>query len=202
VDIARLVVSHYFDRNAAEYTIGLLLTSKRASEAGVALSLVDLLVKAGAKFDLNAPDVLSMPLLNVAPATAEALVQRGAKMDIRHAAGLGSVDVLKNMLAERVDPALLEEALAFACIRGQTEAASLLSKHGARGDVLVTPGGQTPRTALHEAANRGHLDIVKILLANGADASIVEPRWGGTPAGWAEHGGHPETAAMLKNVAV
>jgi hypothetical protein len=199
LDIARLLVSRDFDRNVAEYTIGLLLTSRRASEAGVALPLVDLLVKAGAKFDLDSPDVLAMPLLNVAPATAEALVQRGAKMDIRYAAGLGNVEVLKNMLAERIEPAMLEEVLAFACIRGQTEAAALLLHHGAKGDVLVTPGGQTPRTALHEAANRGHLDIVKILLANGADANIIEPRWGGTPAGWAEHGGHPEAAAMLRN---
>ena len=197
LDIARLLISRDFDPKAGEYTIGLLLTSKRASEAGVALPLVDLLVKAGAKFDLNAPDVLGLPLLNVAPETAEALVRRGAKMDIRHAAGLGKVEILRSMLAEEIEPVMLEEALAYASIRGQTEAAALLLQHGATGDVLVTPGGQTPRTALHEAANRGHAGIVKLLLTNGADTRVVEPRWGGTPAGWAEHGGHPEIAAML-----
>jgi hypothetical protein len=197
LDIARLLISRDFDPNASEYTIGLLLTSRRASEAGVALPLVDLLVKAGAKFDLDAPDVLGLPLLNVAPGTAEALVQRGAKMDIRHAAGLGKIEVMKKMLAEKIEPAMLEEALTYASIRGQKESAALLLQHGARGDVLVTPGGQTPRTALHEAANRGHVDIVKLLIARGADATIVEPRWGGTAAGWAEHGGHPEIAAML-----
>ena len=200
LEIARLLISRDFDPKAAEYTVGLLLTSRRASEAGVALPLVDLLVKAGAKFDLSAPDVLGLPLLNVAPETAEALVQRGAKMDIRHAAGLGKIEVVKSMLVEKMEPAMLEEALAYASIRGQTEAAGLLSQHGARGDVLVTPGGQTPRTALHEAANRGHADIVKLLLARGADTRVVEPRWGGTPAGWAEHGGHLEIAAMLANV--
>jgi hypothetical protein len=197
LDIARLLISRDFDPKAGEYTIGLLLTSKRASEAGVALPLVDLLVKAGAKFDLNAPDVLGLPLLNVAPETAEALVRRGAKMDIRHAAGLGRIEILRSMLAEEIEPVMLEEALAYASIRGQTEAAALLLQHGATGDVLVTPGGQTPRTALHEAANRGHAGIVKLLLTNGADTRVVEPRWGGTPAGWAEHGGHPEIAAML-----
>lgn len=199
LDVARLLISRDFDPKAAEYTIELLLTSKRASEAGVALPLIDLLVNSGAKFDLDAPDVLGMPLLNVAPATAEALVGRGAKMDIRHAAALGRIEVMRSLLAETMAPAVLEEALVFACMRGQTEAAALLSGHGARGDVLVTPGGQTPRTALHEAANRGHLDIVEILLGNGANASIVEPRWGGTPAGWAEHGGHPDVARMLRN---
>ncbi|MGD0297494.1 MAG: ankyrin repeat domain-containing protein [Bryobacteraceae bacterium] len=197
LDIARLLISRDFDAKAAEYTLGLLLTSRRASEAGVALPLVDLLVKAGAEFDLNAPDVLGLPLLNAAPETAEALVQRGARMDIRHAAGLGKIDVLKSMLAEKIEPAMLEEALAYASIRGQREAAALLLQHGARGDVLVTPGGRTPRTALHEAANRGHVDIVKLLIARGADATVVEPEWGGTPAGWAEFGGHPEVAEML-----
>lgn len=198
LDGARLLVRRGFDAKDAERTIGLLLTSRRASEAGVALQLVELLVKAGARFDPAAPGVLDMPLLNVAPATAEALVRRGARMDIRHAAGLGDLAAMARLLAAAVGPAMLEEALVYACIRGQGAAASLLLRHGARGDVLVTPGGQTPRTALHEAANRGYLDIVEALLDAGADGSIVEPRWGGTAAGWAEHGGHAEIAALLR----
>jgi Ankyrin repeats (3 copies) len=75
-----------------------------------------------------------------------------------------------------VAPALLEEALAFACIRGHTPAAEWLVRHGARGDVLVAPGGTTPRTALHDAANRGHRQIVELLLASGADCTVAEPR--------------------------
>lgn len=163
------------------------------------MPLIDLLAIAGAKFDLTTPDILGLPLLNLAPGTAEELVRRGAKMDIRHAAALGNLEALKTMLTEKTSPAMLEEALAYACIRGQKEAAGLLLQHGAKGDILVTPGGQTPRTALHEAANRGYLDIVKILLDRGASASIIEPQWGGTAAGWAEHGGHPEAAALLRN---
>ncbi len=199
LDVARLLIHRGFDPAVAEHTIGLLLTSKRASEAGVALPLVDLLLAAGAKFDLDAPDVLGMPLLNVAPATAEALVRRGARMDVRHAAALGRIEALQALLAAApAAPGLLEEALAYACIRGQAAAATLLLRHGAKGDVLVAPGGQTPRTALHEAANRGHLDLVRILLGAGASAAIVEPRWAGTAAGWAAHGGHPEVAALLR----
>jgi ankyrin repeat protein len=200
--VTRLLLDRGADPNAATgggaTTIGLLLTSRQASEAGVALPLVDLLRAAGARCDEDDASILSAPLLNAAPATARELVRRGAKMDLRHAAGLGRLDVLEPLLASGAKPAMREEALAFACIRGETAAARMLVAHGARGDLLVAPGGRTPRTALHEAANRGHRDIVQLLLEHGADPGVVEPHFGGTPAGWAEHGGHAELAAVLR----
>jgi hypothetical protein len=200
LDVARILISKGVDQKDAQYTNGLLITSRQASEAKVAVPLIDLLTAAGAIFDLGDPEILSSPLLNVAPETAKALIQRGAKADIRHAAGLGDVALLKEMLSEPVEQALLEEALAFACIRGQLEAVKLLIGKGARGDVLLRPGGRmTPRTSLHEAANRGYVEIVRLLMANGADATVVEPRWGGTAAGWAEAGGHFELANSLRN---
>jgi hypothetical protein len=202
VEVARALLDHGSDPNAATddggTTIGLILTSRQASEAGVALPLIDLLRAAGARDDLAAPDALTQPLLEGAPATAAGLVRRGAAMDIRHAAGLGRLDELEAQLAEDDDPRNREEALAFACVRGQEGAVRLLLRHGTRGDILVTPGGRSPRTALHEAANRGHLAIVELLIGNGADATVVEPRWGGTPSGWADHGGHSEIAALLR----
>jgi ankyrin repeat protein len=60
-----------------------------------------------------------------------------------------------------------------------------------RGAVLMTHRGRSPCTALHEAAHRGYLEIVKLLLENGADATVVEPRW-------AEHDGNLEIAALLR----
>ncbi|HMI58919.1 MAG TPA: hypothetical protein VK511_12775, partial [Gemmatimonadaceae bacterium] len=164
VEVAGVLVSRHFDRKAAEYTIGLLLTSKQASEAEVALPLIDLLARTGAHFDVRSDDVLSAPLLNHAPETARALARRGAPMELRHAAALGEIDALSRMLAARVAQSALDDALIFACIRDQCEAAALLLDRGAKGDVLLTPGGQTPRTALHEAANRGFAELVEMLL--------------------------------------
>jgi ankyrin repeat protein len=202
LDLARLLLAHGADPNATTdagaTTVRLLLTSQQASEAGVALPLIDLLSAAGAPFDLDDPELLTAPLLNAAPATAAALVKRGARADLRHAAGLGQLDLLDVLLAEPSNPHLLDEALAFACVRGQEGAVRLLLQGGARADVLLTHGGRSPCTALHEAANRGHQRIVALLIEHGADAAVVEPHWGGTPAGWAEHGGHPEIAHLLR----
>ena len=188
MEIARLLIDRGFNPRAGAETIDLLLTSKQASEAEVAVPLIELLVEAGAPMDWSRPDLLDLPLLNVAPATARALIQRGAKPQLRHTAALGDLETIEYQI---------EEALVYACIRGEKEAAALLIERGAKGDILTTPGGRTPRTALHEAANRGHAEIVKLLVANGARTDVIEPNWGGTPAGWAEHGGHPDLAKLL-----
>ena len=186
-------------KKEAEATIGLLLTSKQASEAGVALALIDLLVRAGARFDVESADVLSAPLLNLAPETARALVDRGAPMELRHAAALGEHDgAVAECSATRVAQSALDDALIFASIRDQREAAAMLLERGARGDVLLAPGGQSPRTALHEAANRGFAELVEMLFESGASAAVLDARWGGTAAGWAEAGGFPELASRLR----
>jgi peptide-methionine (S)-S-oxide reductase len=197
VEIARLLVERPFPPAEADATIALLLTSRQASERGVALPLIDVLTSAGARFDISSGDVLGASLLNHAPETARALAARGARVELHHAAALGDIASLSRMLSAPAAQSALDDALLFACIRGQLEAAELLVRRGAKGDALLSPGGQTPRTALHEAANRGHGVIVVLLLASGASSEVVDARWGGTAAGWAEAGGHPEIAALL-----
>ena len=198
VEIARVLVARRVTKRDAEETIGLILTSRQASEAGVAVALVDLLVGVGARFDFESAEVLSAPLLNLAPDTARALVNRGAPMQLRHAAALGAIDELSRMLALRVAQSTLDEALIFASIRDQRDSAALLLARGARGDVLLAPGGRAPRTALHEAANRGFAELVEMLLESGASATVLDARWGGTAAGWAEEGGFRELATRLR----
>ena len=45
-------------------------------------------------------------------------------------------------------------------------------------------------TALHLAAQNGDLDAIRALLELGADPTVRDGLYDGTPANWAEHGGH------------
>lgn len=87
---------------------------------------------------------------------------------------------------------------------GRVEAMRLLLEQGfdvnagARGGML---GPHLRRTALHEAANAGHLPLVRFLVEQGADPHLRDASFGGTPLGWAEHGGQEETAAYLRGLA-
>jgi hypothetical protein len=180
LDITRLLLSRGArdEPPRPKYTIGLLLTSKQASEAGVALPLIDLLMEAGGiELDLTAPDILNGPLGNDAPATAEALIRRGAQMNIRHAAALGRLDLVKRFVNEgagvKADASLIplpeepgeakaqmERAFIEACMCGRTGVAEFLLGQG------VDPSSQidSGQTGLHYAAHAGHLETVKMLL--------------------------------------
>ncbi len=58
-----------------------------------------------------------------------------------------------------------------------------------------------PRTApLHEAAMRGNLPVIRLLLDHGADANIHDSGYDATPAGWAEHHGQREAQQLLDTV--
>jgi ankyrin repeat protein len=51
-------------------------------------------------------------------------------------------------------------------------------------------------TPLHFAAQSGHLDLVKLLLENGADPNAVT-KWKNTPHDLAAANGHTEVARLL-----
>ncbi len=65
--------------------------------------------------------------------------------------------------------------------------------HVRTGSWLGWPGGETP---LHQAADRGHTEVVKILLKAGAKVNAKENR-GNTPLHSAVSGGHAETVKIL-----
>jgi ankyrin repeat protein len=149
------------------------------------------------------------------------LLERGATIhNLRIAAGLGRADLIGgfftpdgSLKAEAgklawpfgepaegwsQDPQdILDNAFVYACRSGQIEAAERLLQHGARINA-IPPGFDYPGTGLHYAAMDGHRPMVEYLLAHGADPCIKDNKVCSTPAGWAEHGGHPEIKALLE----
>jgi len=194
VDITRLLLSRGA-RDDEKYTIGLLLTSKQASDARVALPLIDLLCSTtGVGIDLTDPTILNGPLGENAPGTALELIRRGARMDIRHAAALGDLDLIQCFFYEEDLPAsviplppdendakpLIEQAFIYACQYGQNKICEFLLDKG------VDPSSQAGigQTGLHYAAHHGQLETVKMLIERNAPLE-VKNMYGGTVLGQA-----------------
>ena len=92
-------------------------------------------------------------------------------------------------------------ALCWAANCGRTGTVAWLLDHGAdpnRRGGWGGPGHGEGVTALQIAAGAGHLAVVRLLLARGADAAVRDALHGASPAEWAEHGGHPEVAGRLR----
>jgi ankyrin repeat protein len=92
-------------------------------------------------------------------------------------------------------------ALIWAAARGRVASIRRLLALGADPDRRATFGGPEHGegvTALHIAAQSGRRAAVEALLDAGADPAIADAIYEGTPAGWAEHGGHRALANLLR----
>ena len=200
LEVARLLLS----RGARDEppktidTLGLLLTSRQASEANVALPLIDLIVEANSLvLDLTRPDILNLPLLNEAPGTAKELLRRGARMDIRHAAALGRLDLMKRIVnldssaepdsviiplpeCAAVAKTIMEEAFIWSCRSGQTRSAEYLLELGADPNAQANVG----QPGLHSAAGSAHIETVRMLIERKVPLE-EKNQYGGTPLGQA-----------------
>lgn len=90
--------------------------------------------------------------------------------------------------------------LVWAAARRRTDAVALLLELGwgvddlGRGDMVAEGAWET---ALHQAAGHGDDELVRQLLAAGADRTVTDQRFDATPAQWARHFGHSRTADLL-----
>jgi len=213
VDVARLLIDRGAEVDAmtlgrsAGTTMGLIVTSRQASEANVSGPLMQLLLDRGATLDLGTSDavipewgslnVLDVALSNYATRAAEKLIELGAKPDVCVAAALGRMDLLRDSFDAgghlrarpwrkgREMPARDAIGLAalFAYVNGRSEALDfLLAKDGNWNMTGVNNG-----TMLHRAAWEGNLAMVQRLVALGADVGNRDNPFMSTPLSWAQH---------------
>ena len=92
--------------------------------------------------------------------------------------------------------ATLEAALSKAITFDEIDLALAILDGGISFDINATPNGDGA-TALHQAAINGRRTAVDALIARGADPTLRDSTFNGTPTGWAQAGGFTDLAQHL-----
>lgn len=209
VDVARLLLEAGADPNALAdmyggqcTTMSLLVSSAPPAQAGVQVPLIDVLADFGASVEPLGAGHWHSPLITALVfgfvEAAEALVRRGARVDtLPAAAGLGRLDQVRTLLpASPADDR--HRAFALATQLGRLEITRALLDAGEDPNRFNPPGMHAHATPLHHAALGGHDAVVRILVERGARLDLEDTIYHATPAGWADHGGHPAIGARLR----
>jgi hypothetical protein len=214
VAIARMLLEAGADPEAttlgppASTTMGLIITSRQASDADLSAPLIDALRAHGAALDLKTPGVLDAPLSNDAPRAAHAMIALGAPVDLCAAAALGDLARVQaafddsGRLVERIWRREREVsprdavglALLFAYVNRQLHVVDALLEHDGNWNAVGVLNG----TALHRAAGDGDLKMVERLVARGADGSNRDNPFVATPFGWAVHNRREAVVAWFR----
>ena len=173
--------------------LGLVATSAPPDTAGVQLGVIDVLLDHGARMDLKGGaghnhTLIRACLANGQPNAAAHLASRGAPLDLIGAAGLGRVDVLKELFDAQTRltaaPSTVAEAFAMASAYGQKATVLFLLERGLDVDMELRDHGEG-HTALHVAAYHAHVDVVSLLLQHGANVGVIDKTWSTPPLVWA-----------------
>ena len=183
-------------------TLGLVGTSVHPFRAGVQNPLMQVLLDHGAEIDhpKSAGNESSAVLGCLANGRGEAavyLAERGARLSLEAAAGVGRLDIIQRAFTESgklkrgVTKKEIQSAFTYACSWGRINVIEFLLKKG----VSIKGHGGDGQTPLHCAAIFGQLETIKYLLKFDPPLE-ARNMYGGTVLGqtaWsAAHGGDPE----------
>ena len=140
--------------------------------------------------------IRAMTSSELTSATRGARPSRGSTMDLVANLALGDWETAERLVRE--NPKLLDTgALHLMAKRNNLAAAKWLLDHGADPNARWAHW-EAEVTPLHLAASQGHADVVRLLLAAGADASIRDSAHDADALGWAEFFRQPEIIQILK----
>ena len=168
-----------------------------AALAGQA-EIVGLLIEAGKDINgylnfrnhRNAHNALSLALQNNPnEEVAKLLIQAGADVNAPHQMGVGFLDTPLHTVAAMHEDVTMSISIAKALI----DAGANLNSTISRSSTLSFGVGHTP---LHKAASVNHIEMVKLLLENGANINVKDDS-DHSPLHLAIHGGHGELAKLL-----
>ena len=193
VEVATVILDAGVDQSALNETLMLVATGSVPRECGKQLPLIDLLCDRGA--DPNS--AVQAAALHGEFAAVNALIARGARIDLPVAAALGRINEARRLLAG-ASSEHRHLALSVAADFGQVEIVRLLLDAGEDPNRYNPVGGHAHTTPLHQAAGRGHDEVVRLLVERGTRLDLKDILWHGTAADWARHAGKKEIEAYLR----
>jgi len=209
-DVARTIVAAAQGARVAslqeqlDYALRLVSWSWVARRCGVQADLIEVLLDGGAR----TPETITHDaLINGNFVGARRLVERGAPLTLATALCLDRWEDA-DRLAATATGRDRQVALVLCALNGRPEALRRLLALGIDLDAYSTDI-YSHATAVHHAVCSGSLEAVRVLVEAGADLSIKDRAWDGTPLDWADYyireakeddGGkaYPEIAAYLR----
>lgn len=194
VEVTRVILDAGVERDALNETLMLVSTGSVPRECRVQLPLIDLLCDRGA----DPGSAIHATALHGEFEAVNALIRRGARIDLPVAAALGRINAFRRLLptAGSEDRHL---ALALASQFGHVEIVRLLLDAGEDPNRYNPVGGHSHTTPLHQAAGEGYDELVQLLIERGARTDLKDVLWQATPADWARYGGRTELEAYLRS---
>jgi ankyrin repeat protein len=179
-------------------TMSMLVSSSHPAKAGVQVALTGLLLDFGAaiegrggKWHQPLFTALTFGMSDV----AHFLAERGARIDLPAAAGLGLASEAARQLAFANEEER-RRALSLAAQQGHAEIVALLLASGLDPNRFNPDSNHPHTTPLHQAVLGGHEEVVRLLVARGARLDIRDTIWNGTPLGWAIHAASKDQSKM------
>lgn len=195
VPVAKVILDAGGKANPASMnsTLGLVCSGSVSRECGMQISLIDLLCD----YHADPNSAMLAALAHGEFQAAEALIRRGAQIDMATAAATGRAEQVRKLLPA-ADGESRHRALALAAQHGHAAVVSLLLEAGEDPNRYNPVGCHAHAMPLHHAALEGHDEVVRLLLDRGARLDIKDLLFHGTPVNWARHGGRTETENYLR----